>query len=60
MPTWWWELHIKHHHQMQKACEEHGDHEGAKIYRQAIESEMEWLGKLNELRQSRLAPMPDA
>jgi hypothetical protein len=61
MERWWWALEIDHHRKMQAACIAHGDLEGAKIYRQAIESEEQWLanGRPDEPLKSELAQRPN-
>jgi len=61
MERWWWKAQIDHYHEMQTTCEAHGDLQGAKIYRQAIESATAWLGKLDDMKQSNISPhSPDA
>jgi len=48
MPTWWWLMQIAHYREMQTACALHGDTTSEAIYRQAIESALQWLGQMDE------------
>lgn len=52
MELWWWKAQIYHYHEMQTMCEAHGDLQGAKIYRQAIESAEQWLGQMDKRKKS--------